>query len=811
MSNVVSFPPGFQIRLMGRNYNAPLAISDWVDSFGQGNSNTIYFDIHTRKDFVVRVRRDVSGHSLNAELWNADGSDYVFQRLAIERFDSKPLSGDGEIGGKDTVCSLAYLSWTTKLAPVGTSPFRNTEADLAAWDFESKLANTGPVSLRMYGEGKPVFVNTPGYPPFVTQGESRVLRAGVPQKLDGRSSHSLADNRPLSYEWSEVSGPSALRWDSQTSATPTVDGLVFGSYQIRLRATDSSGQSSTSTVKYGAVRTDDHDVVINDDPNVTKLLGPMLRLGANPWPYFDRRHRGLADFFGGLQDKQYAESWNTALRGSIILKKGSTLVTGRDTAFRSDLCSAAEGQSNATLVVWYAIAGANGKTGHRPYEVASCESDTVLRLKQAYAQADGGGLKYSRMDESAVGTWINGSTNANYYDNVLAFYSLYYRSGIDDYLKFARTLADRWWDMPWIDGGRSASDDNGSTYLFPRVKALTGLVARALDGRPEMWSGLRALADSDYGVWLNKREMADMREEAYATAYASLIALFDPDAASRAKHKAAVLRALNTHWAPNQLADKSWKNPSFGYASWNGSKGTVKVEQGSTRVVGTGTEWRSEWFTNNAFWTANGDQSHGDRTAYTPRYVSSTELALDRPYEGPTASGRAWQLSNIVGSGTEPFLLGLVAGAFRYAYAATDDPRPRQFLIDIAEWITREGIRPSTRGLWYARGFPNCEPIRDGNQWCASESIDESRALAGPVVNAYSWAYILSKNPAIKAAGDRLYGAMYGKDGGADSDGHYVRAIDAGEWDEQVKKAKDFGFFFGWGFGACWPAARLTE
>jgi len=43
----------------------------------------------------------------------------------------------------------------------------------------------------------------------------------------------------------------------------------------------------------------------------------------------------------------------------------------------------------------------------------------------------------------------------NYYDNVAAFYALYYRSGIIDYLNAARKLADRFWECPEIDRGES--------------------------------------------------------------------------------------------------------------------------------------------------------------------------------------------------------------------------------------------------------------------------------------------------------------------------------------------------------------------
>jgi hypothetical protein len=54
-----------------------------------------------------------------------------------------------------------------------------------------------------------------------------------------------------------------------------------------------------------------------------------------------------------------------------------------------------------------------------------------------------------------------------------------------------------------------------------------------------------------------------------------------------------------------------------------------------------------------------------------------------------------------------------------------------------------------------------------------------------------------------------LFGAAFGKQGGPQSDTHYVSEIQDGGWALAAKKAKDFGFFFGFGMDWAWPAARL--
>ena len=82
-----------------------------------------------------------------------------------------------------------------------------------------------------------------------------------------------------------------------------------------------------------------------------------------------------------------------------------------------------------------------------------------------------------------VSNWTNGNNNWNYYDGgVLAAYRLYYRTGIDDHLAAARRMADLWWTYGL---------DHGNQIPYPRIAAIHGMVMRALDGRPEMWRGIK--------------------------------------------------------------------------------------------------------------------------------------------------------------------------------------------------------------------------------------------------------------------------------------------------------------------------------
>ena len=69
--------------------------------------------------------------------------------------------------------------------------------------------------------------------------------------------------------------------------------------------------------------------------------------------------------------------------------------------------------------------------------------------------------------------------------------------------------------------------------------------------------------------------------------------------------------------------------------------GTVAVTSGSTAVTGTGTAWSVGL--NGWRFRVVGDLHH-----YTIAVTSSTALALDRPYEGTTASGKAFRVSQFV-------------------------------------------------------------------------------------------------------------------------------------------------------------------
>jgi hypothetical protein len=807
--------PGFQIRWMGTTYNAPIAFSDNIDAFTHGQGTDLFLSPAKSRDVIVRFQRHVSTKMLEAEMWNGDGSGYKSATLPIDELRFKPDSDVCEIGGNISL-SLDYLRWFKTAVPMGSAPStQGAGADALDLEFDGTLIDARS-GKRIASNRAPSFTASPGYPPRASQGSPRTFTGGH-GVLDGSQSASLSGDSNLTLKWEQVSGPSKIVWNSTSVAKPEISGMVFGSYVIRLTVTDKSRQSVETTVKYGNVEIDSDGRVLPAFPWSGKLLGEMLPLGANPWRYFDESHKRLADFFGALQSSEYLDVWNQPGPGTISISKGSTRIKGVQTRFQQSLCKGGSTPvRGATLVVWYPVASEPAHTGRRGYSVDFCQSETELTLQKPWTtSASAQGLHYAVMDEHAVGTWINGSSNANYYDNGVAHLALYSRSGIDTYLGYFRTLEDRWWTMPWIDEGRACSDGDGTFCLAPRLQSLTGIIARALDGRPEMWPGIRALVRQDalrVSQPPSNKTLGDIREEAYATAFLAQMAVFDPDPDERRRWKTLTATVISKHWIPAMLPDGSFRNMTFGYASWNGSGGTVNVTHGSKTVTGVGTHWKPELFEKVSFWTVNPDGvTGGDAISYTASVVSPTQLILNVPYQGPSAGGRGWEANSLVGLGTQPFMLGVVGTAFRFGYQALGDPKIAEMIGKIGLWLSSEGYRRSTRGLWYGRGFPNCEPIADDNPACNGGSKEESRFLSGEIIGALSAAYELGNNPSIREFGDQLYGAEFAKyRGDKGFDGTYVNDFDGpGSWDFQTKKAKDFGFHFGFGAGWSWPAARI--
>jgi hypothetical protein len=200
--------------------------------------------------------------------------------------------------------------------------------------------------------------------------------------------------------------------------------------------------------------------------------------------------------------------------------------------------------------------------------------------------------------------------------------------------------------------------------------------------------------------------------------------------------------------------------------------------------------------------------------------TDSTHMLLHRPWPG--ASGTYGFFSyNLVGKGTQPFMMGIKALQMRYAgqvYAPY-----RDLDVGISNWIAQVGFDSATKGISYGRGFPQCEPaLTDSgvtdvvyrNAGCMENSNNSAaaamaRSRNSEAQNAMTVMYLANPTESNRAIGDTFYGATYGAKEYTAS-GYWTDGITASNLDDgNLGSYKWPGFFFGVGMAHQWPAARV--
>jgi hypothetical protein len=448
------------------------------------------------------------------------------------------------------------------------------------------------------------------------------------------------------------------------------------------------------------------------------------------------------------------------------------------------------------------------------------------------------GMQYSAFNDATFGSWINGSANINYYDNVMAFYALYYRTGIDTYLGYARWLADKWWTMPYYDSGNAGN-------LAPRVLSYTGMVLRAIDqdnvagaaGASPMWPGLRRLVDANFRPAVNtstsaNRVLGDLRETAYNNMWLALCAAYDPDTAHAAACRADLNQSIVTTWKPQRHPDGFWQGLAGTVSSMRNTwdivpqaGGTVTVTPGSKVVTLTGGVWSSSMFPTRFFSVGNFlDVATRDSAYYNATYVDAQHIQLDRPYTdacAPLCSGRQWVIGQSwVGFGVQPFMLGIAGQFFNQSYLALGMDNQyadtaalaKSYVVDIANWLVKYGVEPGMRGLWYAVGFGSCDGPNPKDPSCdgglnSGGGIVQVRELNPEVLGTLAIAYTYSPTSTLRVGIDDLFSAVYAKypaDPGYDG----IYAADMDGFNLARANAKWLGFYWGMGRNAAWPSAR---
>jgi hypothetical protein len=639
---------------------------------------------------------------------------------------------------------------------------------------------------------------------------------------------------------------------------------VFGSYVFSLTVTDAIAQTATCSVKHGFVLTDANGIVNTGSTTLDTLLGKLIRSGLNPWPWADDRHTAAADFnIVYLADgSYYQEFWEDSQGpGTVTVTEGSAAVTGVGTDFTTRYCEGpgsptvvktAAGGQHVLLLLWYPDSSPEGY-GLRFQSIASCTDDTHLTLDAVWFgnghDCAAGGCSYSYDDPSnsygGVWNWPE-RAGSNYYDAVAAFYALYYRSGIDDYLTAARDLADRDWKYRMDSGFMCyyGPGDRCGGSLQPRSYSALGFVLRANDGRSDMWPGLENLwsysmslaTDSiSWGIW-------DTREEAYMTAMIAYCALYDTDATYRANCKTSLSGLMEDLWGVNQSATGTFDAFYGAHSSWLDSC-HVDLTNSSTTVTADGCTFDSAHFPTHIVFqaglTAPANNAATENVYYTATYSNDTTLTLDAPYAGTTGE-HGWMIGYgtcpgecFVGWGSQPFMVGILGFAFDMTAKAltVSDPTNAALALhynaDLATWQKDYGYRPAVKGMQYMVGTVDCPtPINESWTWCtASMTPTQARTLNAESLRSVMLAYQQSSNATLKTFADTLYNSMWAAPGTCPvgstacvADGDYISDWDDGAWFLQPPPGgspwnnrwhKYFGMSFGIGGSASWPAVRL--
>lgn len=807
-------------------------------------------------DFLIRFQRfgntfpsNINGTSPGStvfELWNAatgasivtgcstSGANVGFQ-CPIAVATSSNVSGGFGWGNAGVSFHVAYWKWFSTTVQPGT-PFTETEgvsADLADFTFEGVYTNAAGGGITMSaGTGSPTFVASISEHPFCqissVEYPFQVLRVGQLQPLINNS-FSLNGTSSLTYAWSQIAGSHTATFSSTTAAAPFVIAPARDSYTFQLVPTDTSSQTSTCSVKDGAVRADANGVVDTENPQINALLGSIVIPAANQWAYFEHAMRVAESYEVPNLATYYTIP--AAGPGTITVTNSSATVTGSSTTFLATFCggSAGAATTGAALVVRYLVSAV---VHYRWMNVSSCASNTSLTLAQAWnvmgnlpTQSAGLAYNYDNDCGSCGGqsVWINNSKAPNFYDAVIAFYSDYFRTGIDTYLTAARTLADNFWLYRMDQGnnffpGDAGFGDNGE--LFPRNWSLAGIILRALDGQSAYWSGIEQVATYAYGQMSGHLPWAengwdagigsDARETAYSIKAIADVIRFDPNATNAAAFKLNLSNLMTNGVFPSVDTVTGtvgqtlyWANSGGGTPgsdSW--STGThVTLTNGSPTATLVGGTWTSGLFASTfpfifttVFTTTPGDKrptntTQYDAGVYCPIFVDSTHATLqdcsgtNKNWAGTSGSygwaAAFWLVAPYSTNGItfQPYMAGIAASSM-YSTGmaltcpgtncdATNSARAFTYLAANANWLRTQGFNSTSGGMNYFAGGVNCvAPVPYSNASCQiGFTVDQVRALNPEGLRGVMLAFAVNRDPVLRNFGDQVMTATWGKPG----------------------------------------------
>jgi hypothetical protein len=414
-------------------------------------------------------------------------------------------AGNLTIGHTSANFSMAYLKvFSTTVATGGLAPGASyaSVGDVHNFLFEGTTAaelgadTSGRQRNITWSDGTaPATVPTPTYRPVCGAGTTKVFSAGETLTASAATSWSRNEGPLTSYTWRINEYPAGVQPfivnNDTTSATLELENTVFGQYVLGLTVADTSG-SASCMVTHGVVAYTMAGVV-RYPPGTPKairiLIGPLIAPGKSPTPWLDVAATAAADHFDALWGTRTAtvdrkgywdddpQNWGP---GTVGIAQSDTtrspnpgvqvLCTNPGTCnFRTHVCTdTGAAKSGAAMFINYpawerggnalanggyaaAVPISTGEYGWLYASVSSCPSDDEVTLRVPINVGAPRGTSMTALNwsfftgtPSPILAWSPANPSAvDFYDPGLAFYSMYYRTGLTKYLARARYIADR--------------------------------------------------------------------------------------------------------------------------------------------------------------------------------------------------------------------------------------------------------------------------------------------------------------------------------------------------------------------------------
>lgn len=671
-------------------------------------------------DAIFRIQRDTASKRFLTEVWRADGTEYNSGQNFSATTTPADISGSFDVahnggGGGVFAGKLAWLRvFTSTVGSDAAPPTNQPVTALLAYEFENNGLDSGTANLPLTMSGA-TYTATALIPQV---GEPRTVRAGKPFTVN------CGATGAASYEWQQLDGPLNLTFSNRRAAAPSVSGAdTFGQYTLQCTATDSTGAIGSSQLLIGAVATNEAGVVIPPTPEIAFLLTPILRGDSSPWPFYDKNRRRIAVEVGASVIVSATNYISTPLPGTVSVANGSTAVAGTGTSFLSQYAAGSQ-------MVFYYVQS-SGKIGRAIRQVASVASNTSLTLAAGFDRPSQTGIQHQRWGTGdggdAYSAWTDG---INYYDNVLALYVSYYKTGFTSIAQYADQLANLWW--LYLDLG-------ANIIMAPRLISLEGVLLAGERGALDKTAVYTAaqMFSYDYSVdapgyrnYITNRNTSTgyqnfyygARESGYAWRFGTALGRLHPNSTTRSAWLPRLSLNIQNHYRDYQC------------------KTTNPVLSGRCLSPNGAFRWQD------SFWN--------DDYAEQPWHTGIAMQGLIRYHRwtgNATAQTVLTEWVNFLMNGTQPG--GSGSG--------------KLYLDDVASSFP--GIPCRRHYYWHLQGTA-AAPVTGMNagNGCpgGADAVYGGRDTNNEIISSYGYAYRLTGDAAIKTRGDNVFGATWGADDG---------------------------------------------